>query len=163
LGKHDPPQPIPAERKRAPMRSSKRDGGGQEAQGSRSGSLWDLRRARQTPRPRARLLRGREVAMVWPREHRLPARRTHRGVPRLLGFSRISPPTHPHHQWPGEVQPGAKAQDAGGEDLSQSVSALAVEQAEEWVTGRRYLDVEELRDQRCLEKREAEETMLMQR
>ena len=40
---------------------------------------------------------------------------------------------------------------------------MAVEQAEEWVTGRRYLDVEELRDQRCLEKREAEETMLMQR
>jgi putative transposase len=43
------------------------------------------------------------------------------------------------------------------------VTALAVEQSEEWVTGRRYLNMEELRDQRCLEKREAEETMLMER
>jgi transposase-like protein len=31
------------------------------------------------------------------------------------------------------------------------VTALAVEQSEEWVTGRRYLDMEELREHRCLE------------
>ena len=36
------------------------------------------------------------------------------------------------------------------------VTALAVEQSEEWVTGRRYLDMEELWEQRRLEKREAE-------
>ena len=43
------------------------------------------------------------------------------------------------------------------------VSALAVEQSEEWLTGRRYLDMEELREHRRLEKREAEEAMLMER
>jgi transposase-like protein len=43
------------------------------------------------------------------------------------------------------------------------VTALAVEQSEEWVTGRRYLDMEELREQRRLEKREAEEAMFMER
>ena len=35
------------------------------------------------------------------------------------------------------------------------VSALAVEVSEEWLTGRRYLDMEELRDQRRSEEREA--------
>jgi len=35
------------------------------------------------------------------------------------------------------------------------VSALAVEQSEEWVTGRRYLDMGELEEQRC-EERQAE-------
>jgi putative transposase len=39
------------------------------------------------------------------------------------------------------------------------VTALAVEQSEEWTTGRRYLDMEELRDHRRLEEREAEEVM----
>jgi putative transposase len=44
------------------------------------------------------------------------------------------------------------------------VSALAVEQSEEWLTGRRYLDMEELREHRHSEKREAtEEAMLMER
>jgi putative transposase len=43
------------------------------------------------------------------------------------------------------------------------VSALAVEQSEEWVTGRRYLDMEELREHRRLEKCEAEEVMLAER
>jgi transposase-like protein len=43
------------------------------------------------------------------------------------------------------------------------VSALAVEQSEEWVTGRRYLDMEELREHRRLEKCEAEEVMLAKR
>jgi hypothetical protein len=31
------------------------------------------------------------------------------------------------------------------------VTALAVEQSEEWITGRRYLDMEELREHRHLE------------
>jgi transposase-like protein len=36
------------------------------------------------------------------------------------------------------------------------VSALAVEQSEEWVTGRRYLDMQELEEHRCGQKRQAE-------
>ncbi len=43
------------------------------------------------------------------------------------------------------------------------VTALAVEQSEEWVTGRRYLDMEELREHRRLEDCEAEEVMLVER
>jgi putative transposase len=40
------------------------------------------------------------------------------------------------------------------------VTALAVEQADEWVAGRRYLDMEELEEQRQQE-REANEVMLI--
>jgi putative transposase len=43
------------------------------------------------------------------------------------------------------------------------VSALAVEQSEEWVTGRRYLDMEELREHRLSEEREKNRMMLMAR
>ena len=43
------------------------------------------------------------------------------------------------------------------------VSALAVEQSEEWLTGRRYLDMEELREHRRLRDSEAEEVTLMKR
>jgi len=43
------------------------------------------------------------------------------------------------------------------------VTALAVEQSEEWLTGRRYLDMEELREHRRLEDCEAEEVMLVER
>ena len=42
------------------------------------------------------------------------------------------------------------------------VRALAVEQSEEWLTGRRYLDMRELKEQRH-QKREAEEVALMER
>jgi putative transposase len=44
------------------------------------------------------------------------------------------------------------------------VTALAVEQSEEWVTGRRYLDMEELREHRCLEEfvEQSEEVMIME-
>jgi putative transposase len=42
------------------------------------------------------------------------------------------------------------------------VSALAVEQSEEWVTGRRYLDMEQLKERRS-EKRAREEVVLAQR
>ncbi len=42
------------------------------------------------------------------------------------------------------------------------VTALAVEQSEEWVTGRRYLDMRELEEQRY-EELEAERVMLMER
>jgi putative transposase len=43
------------------------------------------------------------------------------------------------------------------------VTALAVEQSEEWVTGRRYLDMEELRERRRSGERETVEVMLMER
>jgi len=43
------------------------------------------------------------------------------------------------------------------------VSALAVEQSEEWVTGRRYLDLRELKEHRQQEERKAEGVMLMER
>jgi putative transposase len=42
------------------------------------------------------------------------------------------------------------------------VTALCVEQSEEWVTGRRYLDIEELRDSRR-EGHQSEEVTLMKR
>ncbi len=42
------------------------------------------------------------------------------------------------------------------------VAALAAEQSEEWVTGRRYLDMEELREH-CRQEREGEEVALMKR
>ena len=43
------------------------------------------------------------------------------------------------------------------------VTALADEQSEEWVTGRRYLDMEELREHRRLDDCAAEEVMLVER
>jgi len=43
------------------------------------------------------------------------------------------------------------------------VSALAVEQSEEWLTGRRYLGMEELSEHRHWEKRAAKETSIMER
>ena len=42
------------------------------------------------------------------------------------------------------------------------VTALAVEQSEEWLTGRRYLDMEELREMRYREC-ESEETIVIER
>jgi transposase-like protein len=49
------------------------------------------------------------------------------------------------------------------ESCLRLISALAVEQSEEWLTGRRYLDMEELREHRRLGDREAEEVMLAER
>jgi putative transposase len=48
------------------------------------------------------------------------------------------------------------------ESCLRLVTALAVEQSEEWLTGRRYLDMEELRERRR-EEREGEEVALMER
>ena len=48
------------------------------------------------------------------------------------------------------------------ESCSRLVTALAVEQSEEWVTGRRYLDMEELRERRS-EEPEGEEVALTER
>jgi transposase-like protein len=49
------------------------------------------------------------------------------------------------------------------ESCLRLVSALAVEQSEEWVTGKRYLNMEELREHRRSEDCEAEEVMLVER
>ena len=49
------------------------------------------------------------------------------------------------------------------ESCLRLVTALAVEQSEEWLTGRRYLDMEELREHRHSEDCKAEEMMLMER
>ena len=43
------------------------------------------------------------------------------------------------------------------------VSALAVEQSEEWLTGRRYLDMEELRERRGSGEGKTTGVMLMER
>jgi putative transposase len=48
------------------------------------------------------------------------------------------------------------------ESCLRLVSALAVEQSEEWLTGRRYLDMQELEEDRC-QNQEAEEVALMER
>jgi transposase-like protein len=48
------------------------------------------------------------------------------------------------------------------ESCLRLVTALAVEQSEEWLTGRRYLDEGELEEQRLKERR-AKEVMLMER
>ena len=43
------------------------------------------------------------------------------------------------------------------------MSALAVEQSEEWVTGRCYLEMEESREHRHFEEQETDGVMLMER
>jgi transposase-like protein len=48
------------------------------------------------------------------------------------------------------------------ESCLRLVTALAVEQSEEWVTGRRYLDMEELREHRRLRDRKVKEVMLLE-
>ncbi len=50
-----------------------------------------------------------------------------------------------------------------GESYLRLVTALAVEQSEEWITGRRYLDMRELEEHRREEEQEAEEEALMER
>jgi transposase-like protein len=49
------------------------------------------------------------------------------------------------------------------ESCLRLVSALAVEQSEEWLTGRRYLDMEELREHRRSEEWETNGVMLMEK
>ncbi len=49
------------------------------------------------------------------------------------------------------------------ESCLRLVSALAIEHSEEWITGRRYLDMRELEEHRCAGEREAEGVVLMER
>jgi transposase-like protein len=49
------------------------------------------------------------------------------------------------------------------ESCLRLATALAVEQSEEWLTGRRYLDMEELREHRRFEERKTDGVMLMER
>ena len=48
-----------------------------------------------------------------------------------------------------------------GASCLRPATALAVEQSEEWLTGRRYPDTEELREHRRFEERETDGVMLM--
>jgi len=50
-----------------------------------------------------------------------------------------------------------------GASCLRLVTALAAEQSGEWLTGRRYLDMEELREQRHSGERETNGVMLMER
>ena len=89
----------------------------------------------------------------------------------MPGLSGVSSTTHPHHQQlSGEVQSEELKRRTrvvrifpNREACLRLVSALAVEQSEEWLTGRRYLDMEELREHRRLRDSEAEEVTLMKR
>ena len=49
------------------------------------------------------------------------------------------------------------------ESCLRLVTALAIEQSEEWLTGRRYLDVGELLEEHRLKERQAKEVALMER
>ena len=91
-------------------------------------------------------------------------------MPLLPGLPGIPPPAHPHNQRPGEVQSEELRRRTrvvrifpNPQACLRLVSALAVEQSEEWVTGRRYLDMEELREHRRSEEREKNGMMLMER
>jgi transposase-like protein len=91
-------------------------------------------------------------------------------MPYLPGLPREPPQAHPHHQLCGKAQSQEIKRRtrvvrifANRESCLRLVSALAVEVSEEWVTGRRYLDMEELRECRRLEKLvESEEAMIME-
>lgn len=80
---------------------------------------------------------------------------------------RLSPPAYSHYQRPRTSQSEEIKRRSrvvrlfpNRQACLRLVSALAVEQSEEWVTGRRYLDMSELEEQRHVE-RESEEVTLM--
>jgi transposase-like protein len=76
---------------------------------------------------------------------------------------------HPYHQWFGEVQSQELKRRTrvvrifpNRGSCLRLVSALAIEQSEEWLTGRRYLDMSELAE-RCYEERAEEGVIFMDR
>ncbi len=81
---------------------------------------------------------------------------------------RISLATHPHYQRIRETQPGDKASHArrtrvvrifpNRQACLRLVRALVIERSEEWLTGRRYLNMEELKEHR----REEQEVVTME-
>lgn len=90
-------------------------------------------------------------------------------MPELPGLPREPPQAHSHDQLSGEAHQEIKRRTRvvsifpNRASCLRLVTALAVEQSEEWVTGRRYLDMEELCEHRRSEKCETEEVMLMER
>ncbi len=96
--------------------------------------------ARQGRRPRIAAARGPKWRGRPPEGRRAP-RGGPGGVPGLPCVPREPPAAHPDHQRAGTAQPGAQAAHAGGAHLPQPrgvlrlVTALAMEQSEEWVTG----------------------------
>jgi putative transposase len=83
---------------------------------------------------------------------------------------REPPQAYSHNKRPGEAQSEEIKRRTrvvrifpNRESCLRLVSALAIEQSEEWVTGRRYLDMRELEEHRRQEEREVERAMLMER
>jgi hypothetical protein len=64
------------------------------------------------------------------------------------------PQLHPSHRGAERIR--------NRESCLRLVTALAVEQSEEWITGRRYLDMQELKEHRP-KAQEVEGAMLMER
>ena len=88
------------------------------------------------------------------REGRRAHRSAHRGAPLMPGLPREPPKAHPHYNGQERLNQEIKRRTRvvrifpNRESCLRLVSALAVEQSEEWVTGRRYLDMRELEEQR---------------
>jgi putative transposase len=114
-----------------------------------------------------------ELAARWRGSHPKVAEHPEEhieGASLACDLPRVPPPAHPHHQWPGEAQPGDIKRRSrvvrifpNRQACLRLVSALAVEHSEEWVPGRRYLDMRELEEYRRQEEREAEEARRMER
>jgi len=141
-----------------------RHGGDQQAQGARRRPARHLRRGERGEGARARLLGGRKVA----REGRRGGGRAPRGARRRVPLSCLSfPESHRKRirtingleRLNQEIKRRTRVVRIfpNREACLRLVTALCVEQSEEWVTGRRYLDMEELDEQRCEEREEAEE------
>jgi putative transposase len=91
-------------------------------------------------------------------------------MPHLPGLPGEPQKAHPHHKRPPAPQSEEIKRRTrvvrifpNRESCLRLVTALAVEVSEEWVTGRRYLDMEELREHRRFEERETNGVMLMGR
>jgi hypothetical protein len=140
-----------------------RHGGPRQAQGARDGPQGDLRRSRPKTSPHHPRFGCRQMASEGQREGGRAPRRTHRGVPQQPRFPRESPQAHPHHERAGEAQSEEIKRRSrvvrifpNERSCLRLVTALAVEQSEEWITGRRYLDMEELERHRLEEERGVE-------
>ena len=90
-------------------------------------------------------------------------------MPQLPRFPRESLQAHPHYQRAGEAQSEEIKRRSrmvrifpNERSCLRLVTALAVDQSEEWITGRRYLDMEELEEHRRA-RQQAEEVTVVER
>jgi putative transposase len=90
-------------------------------------------------------------------------------VPFVPGLPRVSPQAYAHHERSRALNQEIKRRTRvvrifpNRTSCLRLVSALAIEQSEEWLTGRRYLNMQELEEYRRQEEREGEEALLMER